>query len=124
MTIGEFDEEGNLVRAIACDDAVIVVGTAIDPEMQDEMRVTVVATGLGDKSAHLTMVKADRNEVQEVRVVNGPSITLEEEVRPESSPLSNPPRPARVRQVGSLSPVSDTDIDYLDIPAFLRRQAD
>ena len=46
MSIGEFQEVGNIVKEFASDDATVVVGTVIDPEMQDELRVTVVATGL------------------------------------------------------------------------------
>ncbi|MEO5342158.1 MAG: cell division protein FtsZ [Gammaproteobacteria bacterium SHHR-1] len=128
MTIGEFDEVGNLVRAIACDDAVIVVGTAIDPEMQDEMRVTVVATGLGDKAAvQMRLVENDRQQQvqREVRrVVNGPAITLEEELPQEANPLDRPTRPQRVRRPVNLAPVSESDMEYLDIPAFLRKQVD
>ena len=45
--IGEFQEVGNIVKQFASDDATVVVGTVIDPELSDEMRVTVVATGLG-----------------------------------------------------------------------------
>ena len=48
LAIGEFDEVGNTVGEFARDDATVVVGTVIDPEMTDEMRVTVVATGLGE----------------------------------------------------------------------------
>ncbi len=46
MSIGEFQEVGNIVKEFASDDATVVVGTVIDPEMKDELRVTVVATGL------------------------------------------------------------------------------
>ena len=55
FAIGEFDEVGNTVKEFASDDAVVVVGTVIDPELHDEIRVTVVATGLiNDKKAHDT----------------------------------------------------------------------
>ena len=47
LSIGEFQEVGNIVKQFASDDATVVVGTVIDPELSDEMRVTVVATGLG-----------------------------------------------------------------------------
>ena len=49
MSIGEFEEVGQAIRDFASDDANVVVGTVIDPELSDEMRVTVVATGLGSK---------------------------------------------------------------------------
>ena len=47
LSIGEFQEVGSIVKQFASDDATVVVGTVIDPELSDEMRVTVVATGLG-----------------------------------------------------------------------------
>ena len=51
LSIGEFDEVGKAVKEFSSDDATVVVGTVIDPEMQGEMRVTVVATGLGQSAA-------------------------------------------------------------------------
>ena len=47
LAIGEFEEVGNTVKEFASENATVVVGTVIDPEMRDELRVTVVATGLG-----------------------------------------------------------------------------
>ncbi|MCG7949580.1 MAG: cell division protein FtsZ, partial [Candidatus Thiodiazotropha taylori] len=49
LAIGEFDEVGTTVREFADEDATVVVGTVIDPDMQNDMRVTVVATGLGER---------------------------------------------------------------------------
>jgi cell division protein FtsZ len=49
MCIGEFEEVGNTVKSFASENATVVVGTVIDPEMRDELRVTVVATGLGQE---------------------------------------------------------------------------
>jgi len=48
MSIGEFEEVGDVVKEFISDDATVVVGTVIDPDMTDEMRVTVIVTGLGD----------------------------------------------------------------------------
>src|SRR5690348_12921955 len=47
LSIGEFQEVGQIVKQFASEDATVVVGTVIDPELSDEMRVTVAATGLG-----------------------------------------------------------------------------
>ena len=47
MSIGEFEEVGDVIKAFTSENATVVVGTVIDPEMTDELRVTVVATGLG-----------------------------------------------------------------------------
>ena len=49
MTIGEFEEVGNAIKEFASEDATVVIGTVIEPEMREELRVTVVATGLGQE---------------------------------------------------------------------------
>ncbi|MEX2495727.1 MAG: cell division protein FtsZ, partial [Woeseia sp.] len=51
LSIGEFQEVGNTIKEFASDDATVVVGTVIDPDMGDKIRVTVVATGLGQQAA-------------------------------------------------------------------------
>jgi cell division protein FtsZ len=126
MSIGEFDEVGNIVRGIASEEAVIVMGTAIDPEMKDQMRVTVVATGLGEPSQKLKVVerKQERPAQQIKQVVNGAAIETMEVA--ESNAQTEVVKPATQprRPVGELAPVTDNDMEYLDIPAFLRRQAD
>lgn len=110
LSIGEFDEVGNAVKELASDDATVVVGTVIDPELEDELRVTVVATGLGN-----------------------PAEALEPRVRPVARTASGEidysklERPTIIRKQAANDryPVqADGDLDYLDIPAFLRRQAD
>ncbi len=70
MGIHEFDEVGSTIREFACDDATVVVGTVIDPEMTDEMRVTVVATGLEAPAARLSAVP-DSLEMPMKKVANG-----------------------------------------------------
>src|SRR5579872_4443152 len=49
MSIGEFEEVGDAIKNITSDGATVVVGTVIDPELRDEVRVTVIVTGLGRK---------------------------------------------------------------------------
>lgn len=113
MSIGEFEEVGNTVKEYAADNATVVVGTVIDPSLENELRVTVVATGLGQSEA-----KTPVNLVQTF----SQSAEIEEPVdyRELATPTvirHNSPRERRA--VGS-----DTNMDYLDVPAFLRRQAD
>ena len=110
LSIGEFDEVGNAVKELASDDATVVVGTVIDPELEDELRVTVVATGLGNPM-----------EVSEPRV-RSVARTASGEI--DYSKLERP-TVIRKQAANDRYPVqSDGDLDYLDIPAFLRRQAD
>jgi cell division protein FtsZ len=137
LSIGEFQEVGNIVKQFASEDATVVVGTVIDPELTNVVRVTVVATGLGrpavtsrppqtqprerestpSRDAHSHRETSSRGEPP-MRVVR-------------RTPMSNSdyaaldkPTVQRQRAVGDgLRPDTDPE-DLLDIPAFLRRQAD
>lgn len=114
MGIHEFEEVGAAVRQFAHDDATVVVGTVIDPEMSEEIRVTLVATGLDHPNAQLKAVPTPEEK---------PSSKLREiEIE----------QPRMVAGGGSNTPYFDnsnagsssSDSNYLDIPAFLRNQAD
>jgi len=128
LSIGEFEEVGNTVKQFAADDATVVVGTVIDPALEGELRVTVVATGLG------------RIQVKGVAPVAAPSTTaglvrrtgdvklVSGRGRAAAPDYSHLDRPAIQRQtkraVGDGLRSDFTSEDVLDIPAFLRRQAD
>jgi cell division protein FtsZ len=117
LTIGEFDEVGNTVRDFADEEATVVVGTVIDPELDDELRVTVVATGLGAR-------RAMRGEEPKMRLIN----TAAREEEGIAADYRDMDQPAYIRNrraaAGGGAEQAAADLDYLDIPAFLRRQAD
>ena len=122
LAIGEFEEVGNTIKEFACDEATVVVGTVIDPDMQDEMRVTVVATGLGEVTVQKQkpVISAAPERVA-VKLVN------QEEPAPVNYADMDKPTVIRKDPKSAKSYVDsaqDKDMDYLDIPAFLRRQAD
>ena len=110
LSIGEFQEVGNTVKEYASDDATVVVGTVIDPEMTDKIRVTVVATGLG---------QAATNAESPMRIVRRPA----EHSEPNYQTLDKP-TVQRQRAVGDGLDGNGLQEELLDIPAFLRRQAD
>ncbi len=111
LAIGEFDTVGSVVKQFASDDATVVVGTVIDPEMSGRMRVTVVATGLGRHGA--------MRQQPEVRVVRRNPVE-----KPDWDSLDQP-AVRRKRAVGDdFSHAHGGQEELLDIPAFLRRQAD
>jgi cell division protein FtsZ len=114
LSIGEFEEVGNTVKAFASENATVVVGTVIDPEMRDELRVTVVATGLGTDAKPMPMT--EKPSIVHVNKTTGG----EDYDRP--TVLRNKNKAARRAQAAGGN--SAEDMDYLDIPAFLRRQAD
>ena len=121
LAIGEFDEVGNTVRDFADDDATVVVGTVIDPDMDEELRVTVVATGLGQ--SRLKSAIPDRSEQTEphVRLVSN---DRGDGIMPDYRDLDRPAYRRISQGKVAADAALDTDMDYLDIPAFLRRQAD
>jgi len=119
LSIGEFDEVGSTVKEFACDDATVVVGTVIDPDMSDELRVTVVATGLGEMG-QIKAVQPMVEDVAPVRLVNS------DVIEPAPSDYREMDTPTVVRKAAKsyVDAAQEKNMDYLDIPAFLRRQAD
>ena len=134
LSIGEFQEVGNVIKQFASDDATVVVGTVIDPELSDEMRVTVVATGLGRPE----VAAVGRSPYgRDVPTLSKPA--PQPAAQPQEPPMRVVPRrpltaadyaaldkPAvqRQRAVGDGLHGAAESEDVLDIPAFLRRQAD
>ncbi len=129
LAIGEFEEVGRIVKEFASEDATVVVGTVIDPEMSNDLRVTVVATGLG-RSAVLakapvmtsreSLASASR-QPPSMRVIRQGPLTAKD--------YGELDRPTHIRQraVGDglrPEPAAVPPEDLLDIPAFLRQQAD
>lgn len=112
MTIGEFEEVGDVIKSFTSDDAVVVIGTVVDPDMGDEMRVTVVATGLGQNAQTGSKGKGLLGS------------TTRSDGTPDYARLD---KPTVLRREGTHSarPSSkfhENDESYLDIPAFLRRR--
>ncbi|MEE9397107.1 MAG: cell division protein FtsZ [Methylococcales bacterium] len=124
LSIGEFDEVGNTVKEFASDDAIVVVGTVIDPDLQSELRVTVVATGLESDLAEeehaLKVVQKNSNGEIDYGHLDRPTV-VRQKSRPAAMDLHQPLENNHIRES---KPKSGMDLDYLDIPAFLRRQAD
>ena len=110
LSIGEFQEVGATVKEFASEDATVVVGTVIDPEMTDRIRVTVVATGLGQQAA---------NAESPMRIVR----RTQAQAEPNYHTLDKP-TVQRKRAVGDGLGEAGLQEELLDIPAFLRRQAD
>lgn len=112
LTMGEFEEVGNTVKEFASDNATVVVGTVIDPDMEDEIRVTIVATGIASG-------RGGREEPPAplTAVTNDDVVDYRKYERPAAARVSEPQRDGAATD-------AEFDAAYLDIPAFLRRQAD
>ncbi|QIA62525.1 cell division protein FtsZ [Vibrio astriarenae] len=145
MRLDEFEIVGNTVKAFASDNATVVIGTSLDPDMADEIRVTVVATGIGnERKPDITLVAGGKakpaQSAQSAPVTTQqPVAAKEEKVAPtlqnpsvqqsaaETSPAPSQPASPSVGSAGAqtaAAPKQEKENGYLDIPAFLRRQAD
>jgi cell division protein FtsZ len=121
MSIGEFEEVGNTIKEFASEDATVVVGTVIDPDMGGELRVTVVATGLGARAAQHTVTQP----VQEKPFALVRPKAGEVDYRKLEQPAVFRNQPAEDLGVLLKEGTNGANMDYLaDVPAFLRRQAD
>jgi cell division protein FtsZ len=112
LTIGEFSEIGDTIKEFAASDATVIIGSALDQSMKDEVRVTVVATGLGkhaSQSSPMRIIKKDNAD--------------NKDASPDYDSLSKPIS-ERKRAVGDDVNDSEANEDLLNVPAFLRRQAD
>ncbi len=116
LNLGEFSEVGNIVEEFASDSATVVVGTVIDEEMGDEMTVTVVATGLSNVSERPVKV------VDNTKAKDGRLDYQQLEIPPVLRKKTAVAQSNEVADKMTLEPEKTTE--YLDIPAFLRRQAD
>jgi len=119
LSIGEFQEVGNTVKQFASEDATVVVGTVIDPDMSNQIRVTVVATGLGRPSARAQQpAQSSARAEPQMRVVRRAPMSSNDYTALDK------PTVQRQRAVGDGIRADADEESLLDIPAFLRRQAD
>lgn len=113
LSIGEFEQVGEAVKAFSSENATVVVGTVIDSEMSDELRVTVVVTGLGTQNSRgasmpLKPVKNTKNDgTLDYHQLDRPTYMRNQEPS---------------KRTVEIKEQRDRDFEYLDIPAFLRRQ--
>jgi cell division protein FtsZ len=118
FSMREFDEVGRTVEEFASEDATVVIGTVLDADMQDDIRVTVVATGLNRNATRNAPPRVETQPVvKPVRLAR----TGTDARADFSAPAEEPPRAASRPDRGT---GERSGMDYLDIPAFLRRQAD
>ena len=125
FTLGEFNEVGDVIDQVASEDAKVIIGTSIDEAMSDEIRVTVVATGLEEIAS-----AANRPEkvTPNLQAVAAKKVEEQQEIEASKAEAEETPQPEVVRPKmvvnGGVSASVDSNSNYLDIPAFLRRQAD
>ncbi|MBE30965.1 MAG: cell division protein FtsZ [Acidiferrobacteraceae bacterium] len=111
MQLDEFAQVGEIVNEYASEDGTVVIGTVLDPEMEDELRVTMVATGIR-KAPQISLVKDQGMEEDSSHHEDDYDVPTVIRRRPRAA--------GDVDLQGNAA----VDMDYLDVPAFLRRQAD
>ena len=115
FAIDEFETVGNAVKAFASENATVVVGTVIDMEMTDELRVTVVATGIGaERKPDISLVSSEGSRLS--------ATAREFQSSGESRAVGGTEGNQALKADENAQP--GNDLEYLDIPAFLRKQAD
>src|SRR5579859_1309225 len=111
LSIGEFQEVGNIVKQFASEDATVVVGTVIDPELSNVVRVTVVATGL-ERPAAARPMPTQQRETAPASIARDPL---------HRDPLTS--RAAPAMSVVRRGPLSNSDYAALDKPTVQRQRA-
>ncbi|MEM1081420.1 MAG: cell division protein FtsZ [Pseudomonadota bacterium] len=115
LSMREFEEVGTTIADLASEDATVVMGTVIEPDMNDEIRVTVVATGLGhqkrvQKEKPMELIRTGTEDLPMYADANAPEPVTANSTKSQRSDKA--------------MDVEQTEFQYLDIPAFLRNQAD
>ncbi|QCI19784.1 MAG: cell division protein FtsZ [Buchnera aphidicola (Brevicoryne brassicae)] len=115
LKLDEFETVGNTIRSFASDNATVVIGTSLDPDMNDTLRVTVVATGIGMEKC------SDVNQIK-----NKSSRELLMDYRYQYLNVS----PKKIDKKTTKKEITESEnkinkeTEYLDIPSFLRKRSD
>ena len=109
----EYETVGDALREFASEDSQIIIGVTVDPTIDSaDLHVTVIVTGLGERKSDLTVVK---NPTLKTESVATEQVAVEETIEVISEEVSVEEEVVEVKKVEG---------SYLDIPAFLRKQAD
>ena len=115
LKLRETKEGMETIRSFAAEDATVILGAVYDEEMGDELRVTVVATGLGQPAAI-------RQTKPQLVVKNGTDNMPVNGV--DYAVLDAMPAVIRKNRASTIEALQQNGMDKYDIPAFLRKQAD
>lgn len=145
LSIAEFEEVGEVVKSLTAEDATVIVGTVIDNQMDDELRVTLVATGLEPNYATFSAINSNHggatstsNYMQQHHTHNHrvnneePELGSHREQYNQVAFVGNPNNDNIVKEktrkwdngFNNHNNFLEQNLDYLDIPAFLRKQSD
>ncbi len=120
LSLGEIQEIGEMVEEYTSDNSTVVIGTAIDMDMDGEIRVTVVATGINESSEKKVKL-VDKMPAEKFEI--SPSYKNARSHQSSSAAVAQTPEHLDETAITADKDPMLSD-DYLDIPAFLRNQAD
>ncbi|QCI22667.1 cell division protein FtsZ [Buchnera aphidicola] len=115
LKLDEFETVGNTIRSFSSDNATVVIGTSLDPDMNDSLRVTVVATGIGmEKNLDINKIK------------NKSSREVLMDYRYQYLNVSSTKNDKKIikKEIKNSEEKNNKEPEYLDIPSFLRKKAD
>jgi cell division protein FtsZ len=115
LKLKEVHEVMNTIRSFTAEDATIIYGSVIEESIGDALRVTIVATGLGGAAAQRRQPTLEM--VQRTGTHDGPMDAVDYAVLDQ-------PAAIRRRRDQTVDALRHSGMDTLDIPAFLRKQAD
>jgi cell division protein FtsZ len=121
LRLKEYNEVMTTIKEFTADDAMVIAGTVIDDSMEDRLRVTMIATGLG--GAHTALKQPPKLQVFETVIERTGTDNMGVLVS-ETIDYEKLDQPAVVRRGRATASVSAPAFDASDIPAFLRKQAD
>ena len=119
LKMREVHEVMNTIKDFTAEDATVIVGTVIDENMEDKLRVTMVATGLGG-----AISRAQAKPLSIIHTRTGTDDAMPDAVNWKE--LDEVPAAIRMnrRRDATVEAMKQSGVDVLDIPAFLRKQAD
>ncbi len=121
MTMGEFGDVGEAIKGFASENARIIIGTVFDSSMGDELRVTVVATGIGARNeAGAAPIRLVHRTQTAAATATAGTLSVNTGYEPDTGYH----REQRRQVTEQLNPNSDADMARLEVPAFLRIQND
>ena len=124
LSMEEVEQSSSLIHDEAHEDANIILGTVFDDDIDEEIRVTVIATGIGPDALSfgkhiVTPIESIKKKSETIKLDHDPTIHIQKDSAGISGYIKNPGK-----QISNFDGLDKVDTNELDIPAFIRRKAD
>ncbi|QCI20943.1 cell division protein FtsZ [Buchnera aphidicola (Hyperomyzus lactucae)] len=115
LKLDEFETVGNTIRSFSSDNATVVIGTSLDPDMNDTLRVTVVATGIGMEK---------NSEINQIKNKSSREILMDYRYQYLNVSPNKIEKKTIKKEISKSEDKTNKEAEYLDIPSFLRKRSD